>query len=143
VIEILAFFLNTLLAGDRFSRALSRACIALSALTSNWQAPSVANAPVALYVAKPSDILSNLSAELASDYVIPVDNLRYLAELVFAEFAGLCVFFDPGLLQYLLRGMLTNTNNVGQRDPYRFIIWNIDTNYTRHFSSCSNRPFCK
>jgi hypothetical protein len=74
----------------------------------------MANASVTIYVTQASYILSNLPAELTFHDVIAVDNLRYTAKLIFAKFAGLCVFFDPGFFQNLRRGMSTNTNNVGQ-----------------------------
>jgi hypothetical protein len=114
ITERLAFFLYALLARDRFSRAFASACIALSALSPNRQTPSVANTSVTIYIAQASYILSNLPAELTFHDVIAIDNLRYMAKLIFTEFAGLCAFFDPGFFQNLRRGIFTYTNNVGQ-----------------------------
>jgi hypothetical protein len=111
---LLAFFLYTLLAGDRFSRAFASACIALSTLSPHWQTPSVANASVTIYITQASYILSNLPAKLTFHDVIAVDNLCYVAKLIFTKFAGLCAFFDPGFFQNLRRGTFTYTNNVGQ-----------------------------
>jgi hypothetical protein len=56
----------------------------------------VANAPVTIYVTQASYVLSNLPAKLAFHDAIAVNDLRYVAELVFAELASLCVFFDTG-----------------------------------------------
>jgi hypothetical protein len=133
--EFLAFFLYTLLARDRLSRALASARITLSALASNGQTSSVASSPVTIYVAQTSYVLGNLPAKLAFHDIIAVDDLRYMAELIFAEFAGLGVLFDPSFFQYLLRGIFANTNNIRQRNPYGFVIGNINANYTRHIIS--------
>jgi len=136
--ELLAFFLYTLLACDRFSWALASACIALRALTSNRQTPSVTNPPVTIYVAQTSYVLGNLPAKLTLYDVVAVDDLRYMAKLIFAELAGFRTLFDPGFLQYLRRGVLTDADNVRQRNPYGFVIGNINTNYTGHIISSSN-----
>jgi hypothetical protein len=95
----------------------------------------VANASITAYIAQSSNILSGLPAKLASHNVIVVNNLSYSAKLIFAEFAGLGAFFNLGLLQNHFRSMPTYTMNIGQRNPYRFIIRNINTYYTGHISS--------
>jgi hypothetical protein len=102
VIDLLAFFFYTLLAGNCLSRSFASAGIAASALTANRQAPFVTKASVAVYIAKASDILKNLSAKLTSHSIVAVDYLRYPAKLVFGEFAGLCILIYLGLFQNLL-----------------------------------------
>jgi hypothetical protein len=104
-------------------------------LATNGQAFSVTNAPIAAYISQTGNILGHLSAKLTAYNVITVDNLSYPAEFVFAELAGLCVFFDSSLLQDLPRSISAYTWNVGQRNPYRFFIGNVNTNYSRHISS--------
>jgi hypothetical protein len=139
---ILAFFLYTLLACDRFSRPFASACIALSALTPNRQTSSVANAPVTTDITQASYVLSNLPAQLTFNDAIAVDNLCYVAKLIFAELAGFRAFIDPGLFEYLLRGALAYADNIGQCNPDGLIIGNINTDYTRHISSFSYIVSC-
>jgi hypothetical protein len=61
----------------------------------------MADASVAAYIAQPRNILRNLSAELASHYVIAVDNLGYSAQLVFRKLVGSYTFVNAGLFQNL------------------------------------------
>jgi hypothetical protein len=131
----LAFFLYAPFACHRFSWAFASASIALSTLTPNWQTLSVADTSITIYVPQPSNIASYLSAKLTSHYIISVDNLGYSAKLIFAEPAGLLIFFNLCLLQNLPGCIFAYTSNISQRNPYGFIIWNINTNYTRHISS--------
>jgi hypothetical protein len=77
--ELLAFFLHTLLARNGLARTLASACIALSTLTSNRQASSVAKAAVATDITQADNILGHLPAKLAFNDTIAVDNLRYVA----------------------------------------------------------------
>jgi hypothetical protein len=74
----------------------------------------VANASITAYITQSSDILSGLSAKLASHGVISVNNLSYSAQLVFAEFASFGAFFDFGLLQNHFRSIPTYTMNISQ-----------------------------
>jgi len=97
----------------------------------------VANASVTTYIAQAGYILCNLPAKLTFHDVITVDNLRYAAKLVFTELAGLCTSFDTRFFQNLFRGIFTYTDNISQRNPYRFVIGNINTNYTWQISSFS------
>jgi hypothetical protein len=137
-VSFLTFFLYALLARDCFSRAFAGACIALGALAPNRQTPSMTKTSVTVDVTQASYVLGNLSAKLAFHDIIAVDNLGYAAKLIFTELAGLCAFVNTGLFQNLLRGVFTYTNNIGQRNPYRFVIRNINTNDTRHISSFFN-----
>jgi hypothetical protein len=95
----------------------------------------VAKASIAVYVTQASDILSDLPAELTAHSIIAVDYLRDAAKLIFGEFAGLCVLVYLGLFQNLLGGMSAYTIDIGHRDPYRLLIWNINANNTRHTGS--------
>ena len=80
----------------------------------NRQTSSVANTSVAIYVTQASYVLRNLPAKLAFNYVVAVDNLRYVAKLIFTETVGFCAFLNPGFFQNMLRGVLAYTNNIGQ-----------------------------
>jgi hypothetical protein len=71
-------------------------------------------ASVTADIAQASDVLSHLPAKLTFDDAIAVDNLRYLAKLIFAELARLGALFDPGFFQYLLRRTLAYTDDVSQ-----------------------------
>jgi hypothetical protein len=113
-IELLAFFLYTSFARHCFSGSFSSSRIALSTLAPNRQTPSVTNTPITGYITQSSDILRGLPAKLTSHDVIAVDNLSYLAKLIFAEFASLCAFFDSGLFQNHFRGIPTYTMNICQ-----------------------------
>ncbi|GAF78822.1 unnamed protein product [marine sediment metagenome] len=74
----------------------------------------MSNTSVTIYIAQPSNILRDLSAKLASDDVIAVDNLSYPAKLVFGEFVSPGALFNPGLFQNLFRGIFTYTTNISQ-----------------------------
>jgi hypothetical protein len=95
----LAVFLYTLLAGDRLPGAFSGACIALSALTPDWQPSSMAKASVTSDIAQTSYVLGDLPAKLTFDDAVAVDNLRYLAKLIFAELARLALAYTDDVSQ--------------------------------------------
>jgi hypothetical protein len=135
----LPVLLDTLLAGNCLSRAFSRARVALRALASYGQTPSVPNAPIACNITQTRDILGDLPSKLPANNIVAVDNLRNPAEIVFSQLTGLDIFLDSGLFQYLSGGMLTYAYDISQRNPYRLIVGNVNTNYTRHFCSYSNR----
>jgi hypothetical protein len=140
--KLLAVFLYALLACNRLPRAFSRACIALSALAPDGQTPSVTKAPVTTDVAQTSYVLGNLPPKLTFDYAIAVDDLRYLTKLIFAELVGLGALVDPGFFQYLSRRALAYADDVSQRNQYRLVVGNINTDYTRHISSFSFLVSC-
>jgi hypothetical protein len=131
--------LYTLLARHCFSGPFAGARIALRALSPNRQTLSVAYTSVTIYIPQSRDILNNLSAKLASDNIIAVNNLIYSAKLVFTEFVGLYMSFDLRFFQNLSRRIFTYAVNIRQGNPYRFVIRNINTNYTRHISSFFNK----
>jgi len=134
-IHLSARFLYTLLAGNRLPRSLAGPGVALSILPANRKTLSMTKTAVTDNITQPGDILLNLSAKLPADNVITVYNLRNPAELIFGKLTGLDRLFYPRLLQNLGGGILTYAINMGQGDPYGFIVWNINTKYTRHNSS--------
>jgi hypothetical protein len=58
----------------------------------------VAKAAVTSNIAQASYVLGHLPAKLAFDDAITVDNLCYVAKLVFTELSGLGGFVDTGFL---------------------------------------------
>jgi hypothetical protein len=97
----------------------------------------VSNPPVTTDITQTGDVLGHLPAKLTFDYAIAVDDLRYLAKLIFGELVRLGGFFDPGFLQYLPRRTQTDTDNISQCNQYGLVVGNINTDYTRHISSFS------
>jgi len=102
----------------------------------------VTKASVTTDVAQTCYVLGDLPAKLTFDYTIAVDDLRYLAELIFAELVGLGVLVDPGFFQYLPRRALAYADDVSQRNQYGLVVGNINTDYTRHISSFSFLVSC-
>jgi hypothetical protein len=96
-------FLYALLARNSLSRALAGTGISTRTLPANRQTLSMPKTSVAVNVAQPPDVLSNLSPELSSNYVVTVDNLRYPAKFVFSKLAGFRIIIDFGFLQNFFR----------------------------------------
>jgi hypothetical protein len=128
-------FFDALLAGNGLSRAFARPGVASCPLAMNRQAFPVANAPVTGDIAKPGDILGNLSAKLPANGVTSLDNLGNAAQLIFGELARLGIPVNLGFDYNRLSGMSAYTINIRQGNPYRLLIRNINTNYTRHICS--------
>jgi hypothetical protein len=99
---LLAGFFDTFLACHCLPRPLARTRVALRVLSANGQTFSVADPPVTIDITQASYILCDLPAKLAFHDIITVDNLRYVAEIVFRELAGFRAFFDARLFQNLL-----------------------------------------
>jgi hypothetical protein len=95
----------------------------------------VTNPAITGYVTQASDILSHLPAKLASNNVIAVYDLRYPAQLILGQLSRFCRSFNPRFLQNLFGRIFAYPKNIGQRNPYRFVVRNINTNYTRHICS--------
>jgi hypothetical protein len=102
----------------------------------NWQAAPVPYTPVARYIAQTSNILRHLTSKLTFNNTITVNSLSYSTYLIFREFAGSDCLIDAGLLQNHICSTPANTVNIRKRYPHGLIVWNINTNYTRHNNSC-------
>jgi hypothetical protein len=97
----------------------------------------VANAPVTGDITQTGDILANLPAKLPAYHVTALDNLGDSAQLVFRQLARLGIQVNLRLFENLHGGMSAYAVNIGQSNPYRFLIGYINTNNTRHTSSLS------
>jgi hypothetical protein len=95
----------------------------------------VSDAPIAANITQTGNILRNLPSQLAAHDVIAVNNLSYPAKLILRQFAGFRALINSGFLQNLPGRVFAYTTYIGQRNPYRLVIGNINTNYTRHINS--------
>jgi hypothetical protein len=102
----------------------------------NRQAAPVPYTPVARYITQTGNILRHLTPKLTFNNTLTVDNLSYPAHLIFREPAGLGCLIDADLLQNHICGVPADAVNIRKRYPHGLIVWNINTNYTRHNNSC-------
>jgi hypothetical protein len=126
---------DTLLPGHGFSWPLARPGVAPRPLAANRQSLSVTDTSVTGDISQAGDILANLPAKLSAYHVTALDNLRDSAQLVFRQLARLGIHVNLRLFKNLHGSMSAYAVNIGQRNPYCFLIGYINTNNTRHTSS--------
>jgi hypothetical protein len=124
--------LDTLLSSYCFLGALAGAGIGPRSLSADRQSATVSNAPIAVDVFQPGDILAYLTAKLTFDRVVLVQQGGHAGQLILAEVARPAQRVNPRLVAKLPRDLRTDPIEVGQRDPSRFIVWYVDTEQTRH-----------
>jgi hypothetical protein len=128
---------DSLLARNGLSGAFASSGVGACALPVNRQTLFVPDTSVTTDIPKTSNILSNLSAELAAYLVVAVDYLRYPAEIILGERPRLGIPVNLCFHANLLGCVPAYPVNVCQGNPYRLFVRNINTNYTRHIDSYS------
>jgi len=122
-------------AGHGLSSSLSGARVGLRALTSNRQSSAMADASVALDIAQTSYVLRVLSAQLTFDHVVLFHVRGQIAQLVFAQILGSHALVDADGFEDLGRREPAYPMDVGQCDDDSLVIWNVNTQESRHASS--------
>src|SRR5579875_1488438 len=130
------------LAGDGAPRAPLRPSVRARTLPVHGQVATVANAPVAVDLDQPLNVLSHLAPQVALDDVLAVDHLTDAVDLVVGEVAHAGVGVDAGLLQDLGGAGRPDAVDIAQRDLNPLVPGNIDTGDPSHRASLRFLGFC-
>jgi len=112
-----------LLALDTSSRALSRSCVGMRALSPNRQTPAMAETTIAADIHQHLDVCRNLTPEIPLNLVVSLDLLVDLPNLIRGEFMHALIPIDIGRIQDLLSGAPSDPVDIGQTDLYPFAFW--------------------
>jgi hypothetical protein len=138
----LLHILDALFTGDGLLRTFAGAGVRAGALTSDRQAAAVTYAAVATDIFQSGDVLCDLSAELAFDGVVLVQQGRHAGNFVFVQIAGTGVRIDTGFVTQFAGNSRSYPVQVLQGDEGRFIGRNINAQETRHVSSAPSVSSC-
>jgi len=126
-LRLLLEILNAFFTGNGFLWTFAGAGVGFGSLTTNWQSQSVANAPITANVSQAIDVLLNITSQRAFDHVVLFEDRRKAADFFVGQIASSFVRIDVGLLAKLASGMISDSEQIGQRNNGLTIIRNIDT----------------
>ena len=115
-----------LLIGDGLARTLARARIGARALSTDRQAATVANAPVAADVLESLDRDAQQGPQVAFDREVAFHEGADLADLLVAEFADFLAPLDPGLVQDENRSSMADPEDMGQSELGALGVGDVD-----------------
>src|ERR1700750_912464 len=121
-----------LLAGDLFRRPLARARIGVGALTAHRQAATMTQAAIAAEVHQALDVDAGLTAKVALDEIVAVDDFADLQHFLVAELADAALGGNLHLLHDLGGVLLADAMDVLERDQHALVGWNIHAGNTGH-----------
>jgi hypothetical protein len=92
----------------------------------------VARAAVAVNSDEPLNVVLNLPPQISLDNVLGGKNGVESRDLIFRQLASAHVFVESKFLDDLVRKLAADSENVRQAHFEPLIVWNIDSDHSRH-----------
>ena len=134
----LAKVLDPLLPCNRLSRPFSCACICPRTLATNGQPKAVPHPSIALDFSETVNRLTDLTTKWTFDREITLEQTRQAAQLILIQFPRLFGWVDFGFHTRFSSNRRSDAVEILKRIDDLFVVWNINTQKTRHTSPLLN-----
>lgn len=118
---------------DGFAGAFASASVGLRALATDWEAATVADAPVAINSLEALEVLLDFAAEVTFDEdAVGVDGLDDFVELFGGKVFCADIGVDAGVFEDLFHVAGSDAVDVREGGFDAFVARDVNTEYTRH-----------
>src|ERR1700678_4528114 len=114
------------------TRALAGARIGVGTLATGRQVAPVAETTIRLNIDEALDVHGDVFAQISFNLAFVLNHLADAVNLVFAQVLDLLERIHTGRRQDASRARVTDSENIGQRDPRLFMTGQIDASNTCH-----------
>eukprot|EP00439_Symbiodinium_sp_Y106_P089608 s1_g2144.t1 len=117
---------------DCFRWAFTCPRICMCSLTPDRQATTMAQTPIAAQIHQTFDVHRDFAAQITLHQVIPVDRFADLDNLSVGKLVYTAFWRNTYGFADILRILVSNPMNIGQRDKHTLMGWNVHTSDTSH-----------